>query len=421
MIWLLLAAQLAAGGAASRVVAPARAVLVATIDAACPACEPEVAGREGVMLRLTLDGRYSQHLPVVRPGSASYRVLIGTVDAGPHEVAVAVDPAHSAAGLRGAGSATARVSRVEVIAPGDAAHEPLSRAPFVYQRPNTAGGFSDLPVFAWYEIEPTARGRRYRYSVIFTNEDGGTPADRLMATWGRTTDIEYLYSVEVDGAGALVDHDYQGPEHEVLPYRGTLEQAHPRLWVVTDNNMVVDRGEATLRFAPAPVLFPLRDVSREVVMDAHPWLYAVAAQELVREGKIVADAPPGKGAIPDPRQFVYLEGCGALGGHALAFSVRVGETWYTSDRGVTPYRIVRDGCFRAAVPVPAGARGGDLRAVRVHAYTRDAAPASGPLRFTRLNTAFMLDAQYRPGPPLLRWEGVVELRAGGPAFDIPVP
>ncbi|MEO6212740.1 MAG: hypothetical protein ABIP65_03835 [Vicinamibacterales bacterium] len=71
---------------------------------------------------------------------------------------------------------------------------------------------------AWYEIEPTARGTRYRYAVIFTNEDGGTPADRLMATWGRTTDIEYLYSVEIDRTAAILDAGIQGPE-QVLPFK----------------------------------------------------------------------------------------------------------------------------------------------------------------------------------------------------------
>ena len=130
----------------------------------------------------------------------------------------------------------------------------------------------------WYEVEPTARGTRYRYSVIFTNEDGGTPADRLMATWGRTTDIEYLYSVEVDRAGAILDEDMQGPKHEILPFRGRREARHPLLWVSTENNMVLDSGTTTVRYAPAPVAFPLRDVSREAVMDAHPWLYELAAQ-----------------------------------------------------------------------------------------------------------------------------------------------
>ena len=71
-------------------------------------------------------------------------------------------------------------------------------APIVYARPNTVGKFTDLPLLMWYEVVPTARGRQYRYSVIFSNEDGGTQTDRLMATWGRTTDIEFIYGVEVD-------------------------------------------------------------------------------------------------------------------------------------------------------------------------------------------------------------------------------
>ncbi len=79
--------------------------------------------------------------------------------------------------------------------------------------------------------------------MIFTNEDGGTPTDRLMATWGRTTDIEYLYSVAVDASGAIVDQDMQGPEHETLKFNGRREGQHPLLWVSTENNMVLDRGD----------------------------------------------------------------------------------------------------------------------------------------------------------------------------------
>ena len=94
----------------------------------------------------------------------------------------------------------------------------MSLAPFVYARPDTVGRFTDVPVFMWYEVEPTTRGERaIATRVIFTNEDGGTPTDRLMATWGRTTDIEYVYSVEVDRAGAIVAEDMQGPKHEILP------------------------------------------------------------------------------------------------------------------------------------------------------------------------------------------------------------
>ena len=217
---------------------------------------------------------------------------------------------------------------------------PLALAPFVYARPNTVGRFTDVPVFMWYEREPTERGALYRYSVIFTNEDGGTPTDRLMATWGRTTDIEYIYSIEVDRAGGIVAEDYQGPEHEVLAFRGKREGRHPLLWVATNNNMVRDAGDVSIRYAPAPAPADLRDVSREALMDANPWLYAVMAQELRREGKIAANAPPGQDKIPDPRRFVYVEACGSVGNAALAFAVNVGDRWIPSDRGMpaVPYR-----------------------------------------------------------------------------------
>ncbi len=75
-------------------------------------------------------------------------------------------------------------------------------------------------------------------------------------------------------------------------------------------------------------------------MDANPWLYDVMSRELRREGKIVADAPPGNDRIPDPRRFVYLEGCGEAGDRAVAFAIgtsarRGALTWHASDRGMT--------------------------------------------------------------------------------------
>jgi hypothetical protein len=398
--------------------AASRAVLVATVHAGCGACDGSVEGREAIMLRLTVNGRYAQHLPIVRRGTHAHVVLLGTVPAGSHRVRAEVDRQHSARELPAAAGETIRLLTVEAVPVGDSRYEALAHAPFVYQRPNTVGGFSDLPLLMWYEVEPTARGVRYRYSVVFSNEDGGTPADRLMATWGRTTDIEYVYSVELDARGRILHQDYQGPGHEVLPYRGTLEGRHAKLWVVTDNNMVRDRGTTSVRFSPAPILFPLRDVSREAVMDAHPWLYAVAAEELVRERKIVADAPPGQGRIPDPRRYVYLEGCGTIGASALTFAVHVRDEWYSSDRGVPEYRIVRDGCFRAAVPLPDDAGIDEVRAVRVHAFTRPGKPGGEAVRFTALNRMFALDDTFAPRPSRLEWRGDATITPDGAPLQI---
>jgi hypothetical protein len=403
---------------------PRAAELRAVITAQCRDCAWETAGREAVTLVIRVDGRYSQHLLLTR-GSADYSVMLGAAEPGRHLVAAEVDPATTAPGLRRAGAATARIVVIPVFQ--DAAeHQALALAPFVYARPNTVGRFTDVPVLMWYEREPTERGALYRYSVIFTNEDGGTPTDRLMATWGRTTDIEYLYSIEVDRAGGIVGEEYQGPDHKILPFRGSRDGRHPLLWVSTDNNMVRDAGDVAVRYAPAPQLADLKEVAREILMDANPWLYGVMTQELRREGKIAPNPPPGQDKIPDPRRFVYVEACGVIGHSALAISVRVRDLWYASDRGRQQYRVVRDGCFRVAVPVPDGTRVADVRAVRLHAYTRPPAEGrppslSGPVRLTQINKVFMLDQHFIPGPSILRLQATASIDAGGSPFEVQIP
>jgi hypothetical protein len=399
---------------------------VARVFVRCQPCAWDVAGREGATLAVHLDDRPPVHVPIVRQGQAPYEVLLGRVEAGTHRVRVEVVAELTARELRTRGALAVTGLAVEIAGESDPGYLARSLAPIIHARPNTVGRFTDVPVLMWYETEPDPRGTRFRYSVVFTNEDGGTPTDRLMATWGRTTDIEYIYSVVVDARGRVVADDYQGPDHETLPFRGSRDGGHPLLWVATQNNMVRDEGETSVRYAPAPRHFPLVDVSREAVMDANPWLYEVMSRELAREGKIVPGAPPGRDAIPDPRQFAYIEACGEVGTSALAFAVRVGDAWIASDRGVPAYRIVRDGCFRAAVPIPAGAGERDLRAVRAQAFERpprEGAPPqpSTPVRLTRINTVFLLDEHYRPGPPRIRWTGSTTIAPGGEPAEFVLP
>ena len=407
----------------------AAADVVATVRAGCAGCAWGEAGREAAALRLSVDGSYSQHLLLARgEAPAEYRVTLGTLAAGSHRLSIERDAALSAPR---AGAATMSVDDIHPISGRDEALA-QSMAPILYARANTVGKFTDLPILMWYEVAPTARGRQFRYSVIFTNEDGGTATDRLMATWGRTTDIEYVYGVEIGAAGEILAEEFQGPGHEVPVFHGRHESRHPLLWVSTDNNMVSESGASTIRYAPAPERFDLANVSREAVMDRHPWSYALASEEMRREGKI-ADQAPGHNSIPDPRRFAYIEACGEVGEGALAFAVRVGDAWIASDRGVAEYRIVRDGCFRAAIPLPAGTTAGEIRALRAIASAR--APAKGqrpavpkgflkqvprPVVLTRVNTVFLLDARYQPGRALLQWQGRQAIDAGGPPFDLPI-
>ena len=416
-----------------------RGEAVARITVTCDHCRWDTAGREAAVFSIAVDGRYNQHLVAIRSGEATYEVLLGAMEPGSHTLRIEEDATLTAKDIRG-GRAKVGAIVIDVVAARSAL--PRALAPILYARPNTLGKFTDVPVFMWYEILESehmgpAHGTRYRYSVIFTNEDGGTPADRLMATWGRTTDIEYVYSVEFlvetslfrsDGTNreVMIFHeDFQGPEHKILPFNGKRDGRHPLLWVSTDNNMVLDEGSTTVRYALAPVPFPLDAVSREAVMDAHPWLYRVMTQELAREGKIVPDAAPGTGAIPDPRNFVYIQGCGVLNRAPLAFAVRAKGRWIASDRGVPAYRIARDGCFRAAIPLPPGTRLHHITGLRAQAYpSRSAADeppdAVAPAYLFRLNKVFMLDDRYRPGPSRFEWTGSITLTPDGPPVELPL-
>lgn len=397
---------------------------IAVVRATCERCDWAVEGREAAVLRVSFDGRYSQHVMLARGGGSwEYQLTLGAVTPGTHRLFVHLDTALTA---RDVGKVSVTGVSTHVIPAGTDEHLAQAMAPFVYARPDTVGRFTDVPLFMWYEIVPVSQGRQFRYSVIFSNEDGGTATDRLMATWGRTTDIEYIYGATVDAQGTIVAEEFQGPGHEVPPFRGRHEGLHPLQWVSTINNMVSESGPAEVRYAPVPVRFDLANVSREVVMDANPWTHVLASKEMVREKKLSETAPPGSGPIPDPRRFVFVEACTELRNAAVAFAIRAkdpsGETrWFESDRGLPQFRIVRTGCFRGAVPLPAGA--GEPEAVRLRAYTLpprpNAPPPSSPaaVTLTRVNRVFTLDSDYLPKRSLFAWTGSIALAIDGDAAE----
>jgi hypothetical protein len=412
------------------------AEVVATLRAGCEACSWEVKGREAAVLVLSVDGGYSQHLTLVRGAvPQEYRVLLGTLEAGAHRLSVTLDQGMTPRAVRSVAVDPVTFLPVE---PGTPEHRALAHAPLLHARKNTLGRFSDLPLLSWYETETTPRGTRLRYSVVFSNEDGGTPPDRLLATWGRLTDIEYVYGVELDAAGQVLEETYQGRDHKILAFRGKRLGRHPLLWVVTDNNMVSDEGRTSLRYAPAPTPVDLAEVSREAVMDARPWTYMVSSEEARREGRVATDARPGSKRIVDPRRYAYLEACAETRDATLAFGVATaganGEVlWRDSDAGQSSFRIARsadhfpNGCFRGAVALPKGATASDVKAVRLKAFTRVARkgeaplrPGAGEARLLRVNRLFLLGEDDQPGPSLFSWSGDVPLVPEGPPHELHV-
>ena len=411
------------------------AEVVAEIRAGCDGCDWGKKRREAAVLELRIDGRYSQHLVLTRDGESDYRVALGRWARGTHRLVITLDR-RSAKQVGRAMVSKVTVFPTLVDSPEGRA---LAHAPLLEARPGSVGRFSDLPLLMWVETEPLeGGGTRLRYSVVFSNEDGGTPPDRLMATWGRLTDIEFVYGVDLDAAGRMVGEQYQGPEHRLLAFTGAHEDDHPVLYVATDNNMVRDRGKATLRLAPAPMAFDLRDRSREAVMDAAPWTYAVSAREVRREGRVDEHARPGSKKVPDPRRFATLEACAESRDTTVSFSLAVrakdATRWFDADGGLPSFRIARrptefpNGCFRGAVALPPRTTAGDVVGLRFRAWTRNAGKGEPPLAkgsgravLTRVNALFFLAENDVPGPSFFSWRGEQALLPEGAPFELSIP
>jgi hypothetical protein len=414
----------------------AAAEVHAVVTARCAGCDWGRRGREAAVLTVTVDGRESQDLLLARGAtSAEYAIALGPAARGKHRVSISLDRKATAPVAR---DVVIESVRVVVIPEDDARYLAAAYAPMLYPRPDALDRFSDVPLLLWYEIDPLPSGQRIRYSVVFSNEDGGTPADRLMATWGRLTDIEFVYGVELDASGRVVSERYQGGDHDILPFRGHRLGRHPLLWVVTENNMLAETGRGQRRIAPAPFAFDLTSVSREAVMDAHPWTYRVSSEEARREGRVKEGAVPGSQAVPDPRRFAYLEACAEVKDAALTFAVATRASdgrlaWHESNGEEAKYRIQRspdhfpNGCFRGAVALPAGTTDADIAGLRFRAYTREPREGEKPLppgaataRLTRVNRLFRLGEDYLPARARMAWSGDLPLDVDGAPAEVPM-
>jgi hypothetical protein len=342
----------------------------------------EAATVAAAALDVVLDGRPNQTV-VLTPGAkrTSYAALLGPLPAGSHEVRLEPStfwPWDTSLNTHGLA--------VEVIPPGDVRAQYYAHAPAIGLRPDTVGSASDLPLMMYVEDETEDRGRWLRYSVIFSHEDGGTPGVALMARWGRTTDIELAYEVELQ-AGRAVRGRYQGPDHRLIA-KERLEVQPPLLLVSTLNNMFLDRGHAAVVVRMVPELVNLSGRSRESVMDDHPWIHRVMARELAAERPAF---------VGDPRDYLYVDlklesrGAGvALGGRTADGTIR----W--SDRGRADLVVARQGELRIAVPAPASESPQALL-VRCDPRLETGQPPDTARCAVELRKAFRLDADHQPG------------------------
>jgi hypothetical protein len=384
-------------------------------------------GNTSAVVSAYVDDRYATDIVITSASPVGRQFALGNLRAGRHTLRL-----HYAAGRSPSDAGVASLQDIGIwtmkkSSPGYVA---ARYAPVLYGRNVAATGdrfqnnHTDTPLVAWHEVRPAAtRGHSIiEYSVVWSNEDGGTSPPALMARWGRTTDIEWIYRVEVDARGHRVPGSevFQSPAHGTTVFHGRYDGSHPLLQTCTSNNNVCDKPTlAAQHQAQDPMRFSLstRQIRpsgqpREHLMDRHPWTYQVMAREMVRERKIEPSSDPDTFLLGDQRTYLYLAvdhdtvPAGAAGVVGLAVDVRLKADpthAYLSDHDISTWTVNRDDPAATTVELPAGTKPVDIASIAVTRVPSPFDPTNtASLHVTDLNRAFFLGTGYLPHPTFAR-------------------
>ncbi|MBB5773399.1 hypothetical protein [Nonomuraea jabiensis] len=408
---------------------------VVDLSAAAPGTDWAVKGGESAVVSIYVDNRYATDLVVSGDQRLPRQLALGSLRQGPHVLRLRFAGDRSAAGSR-----SVLLDRVKVTtyAPGSAEYLALRYAPIVYGR-NLAelgtpyqNATTDTPLIAWHEVGPgSAPGRtKLTYSVVWSNEDGGTNTPALMARWGRTTDIEWVYAVEVDERGDRVagSDTYQAANHQTLRFAGTYEGDHAQLETCTNNNNMCDKVTDPMRFFLSALPTRPAAEAREYMMDTNSWTYQIMSKEMIREGKIEAasGATPATPEVSDQRNYLYAvvkkttdrpNTGSSWVGVSLGVRLKSGATVYLSNHVDPTWSIQRDDPAATTVELPAGTTADDIQEItanRVVVGTDNGAV----VHVTGIKRGFFLGQDYLPQPSFLTWNGDVTVDAGSPSAVI---
>ncbi len=268
--------------------------------------------RESARVAVYVDGRYHSTVNVYAERTSEYAVNLTGIPVGAHTVELrdATDASHGTAGaLRVEGM---RADRID----GDAAliqrHAPIVELRDQDRGASHSAAYTDAPLLLVPAVTRHEDGSRtIAYRVAFSNEEGGTPSPKLLATYGRSGDLEPIYTVRVAADGRMLEATYQSALHRWKPYDGARDGERPVLRVATANNNFSTRvhaaGDGAERWSELALDGIDGATSDFDVMQQHPWTWSIMAKEMLREGKVVAtDAARGRFKVGDPRAYLYV-------------------------------------------------------------------------------------------------------------------
>ncbi|MBO0829321.1 MAG: hypothetical protein J2P24_16225, partial [Streptosporangiales bacterium] len=402
------------------------------LDVAAPGVDWADKNATSAVVSLYVDGRYDTDVVVTGSEPVARQFALGSLSKGGHHLRLHFaddrsSPAATSVNVTGVRASTYAAGTDDGLA--------LRYAPVLYGRnlaelggPNESAT-TDTPLIAWHEATPASTPGHtvLTYSIVWSNEDGGTDTPALMARWGRTTDIEWVYQLEVDQNGDRVPGSdvYQAANHETLHFAGRYEGDHAVLETCTSNNNMCDTVDDPMRFFLSALQTRPADQAREHLMDVNPWTYQVMAKEMIREGKIEPPTPDSAATplVSDQRNYLYAvvkkttngaNGGSSWVGVALGVTLANGSTVYMSNHDVPSWSIQRDDPAATTVELPPGTTADDV--VKVTAYrVVNGTDTGATVDVTALQRGFLLGQDYLPQQSFLSWSGDARLSAAQPS------
>ena len=354
-------------------------------------------GSESAVLTIVVDDNtVEQNQDVVLFNGAQvsvYKLLLGRVDSGTHTVEFLFDGDKSSPGADRIHLDKCSIIPTTLV--GDE-YDVFRFTPILYGRDlagSNESNHTDVPLLLYHEVFKQADSSKLiEYTMIFSNEDGGTNSSNLMSRWGRTTDIEWFYRVKLDSLGNIIEDYYQGSGHTTSPFLGQRLNDHPILKTVTFNNLFSDEGISDFRFLLSAEQIKKADHSREILMDENPWTYKIMTEEMIREDKYEDPANPATITVSDARNYLYLEfNTSEFNGARITFGVQVSndKNWYFTDHNFDFVQAVnKAGWRRSTIELPPGATIDDF--VKLQIKTS----GDGDIVFEELSKMFMLSEEF---------------------------
>ena len=271
-----------------------------------------IPGSESATLVVAIDGdwdNYNQDI-ILYAGNTNhqYYVSLGYLSEGEHTIEFKFDYNKSSMGAELVHIESINIIDINSI---DINSHVFLHSPILYGRDLLAWNESthtDIPIIMSYYVSESGCSKTIEYHIIFSNEDSrvGVGLADLMFSYGRTTDIEWVYRVELDCDGAIIDEQFQGASHTTTDFTGNKINQHPILKNATLNCNFTDIGISDYKFFLAPINQE-HSGTRQVLMDDNPWSYRIMGEELINENRYEVPADSETLEISDVRNYAYIE------------------------------------------------------------------------------------------------------------------